>query len=243
MHGTDPLASLPITYHLYFESSFSPETFAIFNISEKTCLEGAALAEKIRAYVVSIQVLHAPPCSVPHFAALRFLLTLLLTRCVQAQYDFIPQELPARIERVLMALHYGWCRSVPLPPLLFTPLLASPHASSPLVQPGDGPDHGRPDLDQSRESAPQGTTPPTTAPRFVHPTPVSHPQLPATYPYLCLVSAVQVNDALVSDIGRAIETLLDTFEVAFMASDAAKVGTLSHAQFDSPVVTPVRCTL
>jgi len=52
-----------------------------------------------------------------------------------------------------------------------------------------------------------------------------------------------VNDALVSDIGRAIETLLDTFEVAFMASDAAKVGTMSHAQFDSPVATPVRCTL
>ena len=54
----------------------------------------------------------------------------------------------------------------------------------------------------------------------VHPTPVSPPHLP---PPLCLVSAVQVNDALVSDIGRAIETLLDTFEVAFMASDAAKV--------------------
>ena len=55
-HVGDPLAALPITYHLYFESSFSPETFAIFNISEKTCLEGDALAEKIRAYVVSIQV-------------------------------------------------------------------------------------------------------------------------------------------------------------------------------------------
>ena len=56
---------------------------------------------------------------------------------------------------------------------------------------------------------------------------MSHPHPPPpTHPYLCLVSAVQVNDALVSDIGRAIETLLDTFEVAFMASDAAKVGSI-----------------
>lgn len=122
-------AQLPVTYHLYFESSFSPETFAIFNISEKTSLEGEALLEKIRSYVTSIKT----------------------------QFNFIPEELPERIENVLMGLHYGWCT------------LAMDLISGDL------------NLIQIEKCRPK------------------------------------LNEMLITDIGRAIETLLDTFEVAFMA--------------------------
>ena len=122
-------AQLPVTYHLYFESSFSPETFAIFNISEKTSLEGEALLEKIRSYVANIKT----------------------------QFNFIPEELPERIEKVLMGLHYGWCT------------LAMDLISGDL------------NLIQIEKCRPK------------------------------------LNEMLITDIGRAIETLLDTFEVAFMA--------------------------
>ena len=138
------MAQLPITYHLYFESSFSPETFAIFNISEKTSLEGDALVEKIRNYVANIKI----------------------------QFTFIPDDLPNRIERVLMGLHYGWCT------------LAMDLISGDL------------NLIQIEKVRPK------------------------------------LNESLISDIGRAIETLLDTFEVAYMASDAAKVVAKTRGQLD-----------
>lgn len=118
-------------------------------------------------------------------AALRFLLTLLLTLCVQAQYDFIPQELPARIERVLMGLHYGWCRSVPLPPS--PPLYTSPRLSSRLLFScslamdlitGDL------TLIKAEKARPKVPILPPLHPLCVHPTPVSHPHLPRPPPTL-----------------------------------------------------------
>ncbi len=68
-----------ITHHLYFESSLSPETFAVYNINEKHALDNNLNASRVQHFV----------------------------RKLQSQFAFVPDEILPRMEKILSKLHYG----------------------------------------------------------------------------------------------------------------------------------------
>ena len=123
-----------VTHHLYFESSFSPETFAVYNINEKHALDESLNASRVQHFV----------------------------RRLQSQYSFLPDEVLPRMEKILCKLHYGWCS----------------HAME-LI---------KGDLQLIKAERSKNTQ----------------------------------NDILIADIGKAIEKLLDTFEVAMLIDQIEK---------------------
>ena len=123
-----------VSYHLYFESSFSPESFAIYNINEKHALGGNLNASRVQHFVKKIASSH----------------------------PFLPDDIIPRMERILCKLHYGWCS----------------HAME-LIR-GDL-------LLIKRE-----------------------------------IEKSPINDAVIADIGKGIDLLLDTFDVAIIIDDTYK---------------------
>eukprot|EP01041_Mallomonas_annulata_P007331 gene7330-14955_t len=131
-----------ITHHLYFESSLSPETFAVYNINEKHALDGNLNTSRVQHFV----------------------------KRLPSQFPFVPDDMLPRIEKLLAKLHYGWCS----------------HAMD-LIK-------GDLQLIRSERAKPDQ------------------------------------NDNLIADIGKAIEKLLDTFEIAIGIDDIAKKIILQRAK-------------
>jgi hypothetical protein len=71
----------PVTYHLYFSSIFSPESFSIFNINEKHSLDGTLNITRVTTFITRLN----------------------------AEFPFIPRDLLIKIEKAFSKLHHGWC--------------------------------------------------------------------------------------------------------------------------------------
>ena len=124
-----------ISYHLYFESVFSPESFAIFNVSDKHSLDSTLTLSKVKQFVNKLFT----------------------------DFSFIPEDLILRIEKTLIKLHHGWCS----------------HAMDMI------------ECDLT----------------------LMHHEKSKTIP----------NDNIINDIGFAIETLMDTFEIVYRLTEIVLV--------------------